>query len=156
MTTDRTPALIEAGSEIPYQEKSRYGTNVSFKKAVLSLQVTPEITPSGHILLKLEVHHDKPGTPGIEKTPVIDTQKLKTQVLIKSGETVALGGIYETIRQKSVYRVPGLGSIPILGWFFSQRGQINATRELLVFVTPHLVLDTLLKQRSNSNDTLSL
>jgi type IV pilus assembly protein PilQ len=137
MTTDRAPALIEAGSEIPYQEKSRYGTNIAFKKAVLSLQVTPEVTPAGKILLKLEVHHDKPGTPGIERTPSIDTQKLKTQVLLESGETVVLGGIYETVRQQSTYRVPVLGKMPILGRLFSQKGKMDTTRELLVFVTPH-------------------
>jgi type IV pilus assembly protein PilQ len=147
ITTDRTPAFIEAGSEIPYQEKGRHGnTNIAFKKAVLSLKVTPTATPSGHILLKLELHHDKPGAPDLQNIPAIDTQTLNTQVLLKPGETIMLGGIYETVTQQSIYRIPILGQIPVLGWLFKQRVQNETKRELLIFVTPNLVTDVVLKR----------
>ena len=125
LTLDKTTALIEAGSEIPYQGRNRHGTaSVAFKKAVLSLKVTPDL----------------------KNTPTIDTQKLKTQVFIHSGETIMLGGIYETVRHKSLYQIPWLSHIPILGWLFKQQIKNNIHRELLIFVTPHLVSETVLKR----------
>lgn len=144
ITLDRVPAVIESGSEIPYQEKSRAGTSVAFKKAVLSLQVTPELNISGKILLKLHVMHDKPnGAIKFEGAPAINTQSLKTEVLLASGETVVLGGIYENAQRNNVSRLPILGRLPIVGALFSYQSQEENTHELFIFVTPHVVSQVL-------------
>lgn len=140
MTTDRTPAIIEAGSEIPYQERSKNGgTSVAFKKAVLSLKVTPQILDQHHILLQLQVNHDKPSTLQIQETPAIDTRALQTQVIVASGETIVLGGIYERLAQKTVRRIPFVSKIPLIGAFFSHRIEQTKTKDLFIFVTPRIL-----------------
>lgn len=141
MTVDQQPAVIEAGEEIPYQEATAGGaTNVAFKKAVLSLQVTPHITPNDKIWLKLVVNQDKrSGKPEVLGVPAIDTRHIETQVLVENGETVVLGGIYEKMKKTSRKKIPGLGSLPVLGYLFGNSSQEDQQVELLVFVTPRLL-----------------
>lgn len=119
ITADQQTAFIEAGAEIPYQEKaSSGGTNVIFKKAVLSLKVTPRIIPDGHIVLDLKVNQDQPSTFMTPDAPTIKPRGIKTQVSVKSSETVVLGGIYEYSQSKLEQRVPFLGTLPIVGRLF--------------------------------------
>nr|WP_068639059.1 type IV pilus secretin PilQ [Thauera butanivorans] len=143
LTANQVEALIEQGTEIPYQEASSSGaTSVSFKKAVLSLKVTPQITPDGRMRLTIEVNKDSRGqvTNGI---PSIDTKKVKSEVLIENGGTVVIGGIYEEVDSNDVEQVPLLGDIPVLGNLFKTRQRVSDSRELLVFITPRIVADTL-------------
>ncbi|MCV2219169.1 type IV pilus secretin PilQ [Thauera sp. Sel9] len=143
LTANQVEALIEQGNEIPYQEASSSGaTSVSFKKAVLSLKVTPQITPDGRMRLTIEVNKDSRGqvTNGI---PSIDTKKVKSEVLIENGGTVVIGGIYEEVDSNDVEQVPLLGDIPVLGHLFKTRQKVSDSRELLVFITPRIVADAL-------------
>lgn len=143
LTANQVEALIEQGTEIPYQEASSSGaTSVSFKKAVLSLKVTPQITPDGRMRLTIEVNKDSRGqvTNGI---PSIDTKKVKSEVLIENGGTVVIGGIYEEVDSNDIQQVPLLGDIPVLGNLFKTRQKVADSRELLVFITPRIVADEL-------------
>jgi type IV pilus assembly protein PilQ len=144
ITANQKEALIEQGVEIPFQEASASGaTATQFKKAVLSLTVTPQITPDDRVILDLEVTQDTVGqfvpsaTGGL--VPSIDTRKVITQVLINDGETVVLGGIFETERRDSEDKVPFLGDIPVLGHLFKRTGNVSNKRELLIFVTPKIL-----------------
>lgn len=140
MTTDRSSAIIEAGSEIPYQEKLAKGaTSVAFKKAVLSLKVTPQITQDQRLLLKLQVNHDKPSALLVQEAPAIDTRSLQTQVFVASGETIVLGGIYERLNNRHIKRIPFLGRLPLLGSLFTHRAEQEKIKELLIFVTPYIL-----------------
>ena len=146
-TTDQKSAYIEQGTEIPYVESSSSGaTSIAFKKAVLGLQVTPHITPDNKIILDLKINQDTRGddvkTVGGEAVS-IDTQVINTQVLVENGETVVLGGIFKHEIKKIVTKVPVLGDIPWLGVLFRSTKNINQKRELLIFVTPKVVVDTL-------------
>jgi type IV pilus assembly protein PilQ len=130
--------------EIPYQEAAASGaTATQFKKAVLSLTVTPQITPDDRIIMDLEVTQDTVGqslpsaTGGV--VPSIDTRKVITQVLVNDGETVVLGGIFETERRETEDKVPFLGDIPGLGRLFKRTGNESNKRELLIFVTPKIL-----------------
>lgn len=139
ITADQQTAVIEAGEEIPYQQETVGGsTNVTFKKAVLSLNVTPQITPDGKVILLLKVNQDKTGARLVEGVPSIDTREIQTQVLVNDGETIVLGGIYEESQSKQVQRVPFLGSLPIIGALFRHQETNNNRKELLIFVTPHI------------------
>ncbi len=140
VTANQKLALIETGSEIPFQESTSSGaTAVTFKKAVLSLKVTPQITPDKRIILSLQVNQDKRGTTIVNNIPEIDTREIKTQVLVNNGQTIVLGGIYQKNSNNSVERVPFLGSLPIIGYLFRHtRREIKKT-ELLIFVTPRIV-----------------
>lgn len=143
ITANGKKALIEQGQEIPYQSSSaNTGTNVQFKKAVLSLDVTPQITPDNRVLMDLEVRNDSAGTV-TQGVPSIDTKRVTTQVLIKTGETVVLGGVYQQSNTKSVSKVPLLGDIPLLGALF--RNDLNSAtkRELLIFITPKILQEGL-------------
>ncbi|PSW52570.1 type IV pilus secretin PilQ [Photobacterium leiognathi subsp. mandapamensis] len=144
MTTNKKTAYIEQGTEIPYLEASSSGaTSVSFKKAVLSLMVTPQITPDDKLVLDLEVTQDNKGedVPTGEGTAVsIDTQRIGTQVLVNNGETVVLGGIYQHSMTNVTRKVPVLGDIPVLGALFRHKMEQMGKRELLIFVTPKIVL----------------
>lgn len=144
ITANQKQALIEQGVEIPYQEASSSGaTATQFKKAVLSLTVTPQITPDDRIIMDLEVTQDTVGqfvpsaTGG--QVPSIDTRRIITQVLVNDGETVVLGGIYETERRDAEDKVPLLGDIPGLGRLFKRNSSISNKRELLIFVTPKIL-----------------
>lgn len=139
ITSNQREAVIESGEEIPYQtqggKNSRFST--SFKKAVLALRVTPQITTDDHILLRLIVNQD---TRGKETSagPAINTQKIETEVLVKDGETLVLGGVYQHTKNDNLAQVPGLGSLPLIGRLFRNTSGINNKKELLIFVTPKI------------------
>lgn len=139
VTANQKEAYIEAGEEIPYLESTSAGANkISFKKAVLSLKVTPQITPDDRIILDLQVNQDTRGedTPS---GPAINTREVGTQVLVENGETVVLGGIYQQRKNKDVVKVPLLGDIPGLGVLFRNTSESEAKSELLIFVTPKII-----------------
>lgn len=139
ITSNQKQATIEQGTEIPYQEASSSGaTSVSFKEAVLKLDVTPQITPDDRIVMDLEVNKDEVGEIFLG-VPSIDTRSVKTQVLVDNGETVVLGGIYEQTKNSGVQRVPFFGDLPYVGVLFRNTFNEDRQRELLVFVTPKIV-----------------
>lgn len=136
-------AYIEQGTEIPFVQSTSSGaTSVEFKKAVLSLRVTPHITPDNRIILNLVVTQDTRGdTVSTSTGPAvaIDTQEISTQVLVENGETIVLGGIFQQISTNDVTKVPILGDLPFIGKLFSSTGQREEKRELLIFVTPKII-----------------
>ncbi|MFP4695145.1 type IV pilus secretin PilQ [Thiohalospira sp.] len=139
ITANQREAVIEQGVEIPYQEASSSGaTSVSFKKAVLSLGVTPQITPDGRIIMDLQINKDSVGEV-FDGVPSVDTREVTTQALVADGETVVLGGIYETEQSRETDKVPLLGDLPLLGGLFRHTQETNAKAELLIFVTPRLI-----------------
>ena len=144
ITTNKKPAYIEQGTEIPYLESSSSGaTSVTFKKAVLSLKVTPQITPDNRLVLDLSVTQDRPGQvvkTGTGEAVAIDTQRIGTQVLVNNGETVVLGGIFQHSITNSVDKVPLLGDLPLLGALFRRSYENVGKSELLIFVTPKVVI----------------
>ena len=144
ITTNKKPAYIEQGTEIPYLEAASSGaTSVSFKKAVLSLKVTPQITPDNRLVLDLSVTQDRPGEvvkAGGGEVVAIDTQRIGTQVLVNNGETVVLGGIYQNTLASRVDKVPLLGDIPLLGHLFKRTYEKQGKSELLIFVTPKVIM----------------
>lgn len=139
-TANQQTASIEAGEEVPYQEISESGgTAITFKKAVLGLKVTPQVLPGNKVLLQLQINQDRPSSRLVLGVPTISTRQLSTQVLVKTGETAILGGIYETDREKVQQRFPILSCIPIIGWLFKQQNMRKSKRELLIFVTPKII-----------------
>ena len=141
ITADQTKAHIEQGEEIPYQNATSSGaTAVQFKKASLSLDVTPQITPEGNVILDLEVKKDSRGAP-TNAGPAINTKQVKTQVLVENGGTVVIGGIFTQDERTQINKVPLLGDIPILGLLFQNRVRSTNKTELLVFITPKIVTD---------------
>ncbi len=144
ITTNKQPAYIEQGTEIPYLESSSSGaTSVAFKKAVLSLKVTPQITPDNRLVLDLSVTQDRPGEvvkTGTGEAVAINTQRIGTQVLVNNGETVVLGGIFQHSVTSSVDKVPLLGDLPLLGALFRRSYEQMGKSELLIFVTPKVVI----------------
>jgi type IV pilus assembly protein PilQ len=144
ITANQKEATIEQGVEIPYQESAASGaTSVQFKKAVLSLKVTPQITPDNRIILSLDVKDDNVGTvvvaSGGINVPSIDTREITTQVLVNDGQTVVLGGILATTHRTDETKVPFLGDVPVLGNLFKTTTKTNDKDELLIFVTPKIV-----------------
>ncbi len=144
ITANQKEATIEQGVEIPYQQSASSGAStISFKKATLSLKVTPQITPDDRIILDLAVTKDSVGkvivTSGGVNVPSIDTRQISTQVLVNDGQTVVLGGILETDMSETETKVPLLGDIPILGHLFKNNTKSNNKAELLVFVTPKIL-----------------
>ena len=143
ITADNVEAIIEQGTEIPYQQATSSGaTSVSFRKATLSLKVKPQITPDDNIMMKLNVNKDSVGA-NTSAGPAIDTKQVSTEVLVENGGTVGLGGIYTQEESSTLTKVPLLGDIPLLGFFFRQDLKRNDKRELLIFVTPRVIKDTL-------------
>jgi len=146
-TSNQKAAYIEQGVEIPYVEASSSGaTTVTFKKAVLSLKVTPQITPDNRVILDLEITQDSQGQ--VVSTPTgeavsIDTQRIGTQVLVDHGQTIVLGGIYQQQLISRVSKVPFLGDIPYLGFMFRSTSDKNQRQELLIFVTPKIISEAL-------------
>jgi type IV pilus assembly protein PilQ len=141
ITADQTKARIEQGEEIPYQQATSSGaTSVAFKKASLRLEVTPQITPEGNVILDLEVNKDSRGAL-TAAGPAINTKQVKTQVLVENGGTVVIGGIFTQDEQTEVNKVPLLGDIPFLGYLFQNRVKSTRKTELLVFITPKIVTD---------------
>lgn len=141
-TANQKEAYIEQGVEIPYQQAASSGaTAVQFKKAVLSLTVTPHITPDDRIILDLVVTQDTVSSVSNGQAPAIDTQRIGTQVLVNNGETIVLGGIYQQSIINTVSKVPVLGDIPYFGWMFRNSNNFNEKKELLIFVTPRIVTE---------------
>ncbi|MFK8053952.1 MAG: type IV pilus secretin PilQ [Woeseiaceae bacterium] len=144
VTANQKEAIIKQGVEIPYQEAAASGAAaITFKEAVLSLTVTPQITPDGNIAMDLRVSQDTIGEvvilQGGGAIPSIDTREVETQVLVSNGQTVVLGGIYETEIRETDTKIPVLGDIPVLGKFFKNTIRINNKSELLIFVTPKIL-----------------
>lgn len=143
VTTNKRPAYIEQGTEIPYLESSSSGAaSIAFKKAVLSLSVTPQITSDNKLVLDLLVTQDQPSSTvksGTGEAVAISTQRIGTQVLVNDGDTVVLGGIFQNQNTKTVDKVPLLGDLPLVGWLFRREYSNIAKRELLIFVTPKVM-----------------
>lgn len=139
VTADQAKAIIEQGTELPYQIAAASGaTAIAFRKANLKLEVTPQITPEGNIVLELDIHKDSVGqntTAGF----AIDTKHVNTQVLVDNGGTVMIGGIYESIELDEHQKVPVLADIPLLGYLFKSRRSNQSKQELLIFITPKMV-----------------
>jgi type IV pilus assembly protein PilQ len=143
VTADNVEAVIEQGTEIPYQQATSSGaTSISFRKATLSLKVKPQITPDDNVIMKLEVHKDSIGQNTIAG-PSIDTKQVNTEVLVENGGTVSIGGIFTQDETKEVTKVPLLGDVPVFGVLFRNEINRNDRRELLIFVTPKILRDNL-------------
>lgn len=144
ITANQQEATIEEGQEIPYQQSTSSGaTSVSFKKAVLSLKVTPQITPDGRVLMRLKINQDSPSGQLFNGVPAINTKEIETNVLVKNGQTIVLGGIYQRNKSNNVVRVPFFGTLPYVGALFRQTHVEDTNEELLIFITPKILTDTL-------------
>jgi type IV pilus assembly protein PilQ len=141
VTADQTKAMIEQGTEFPYQQATSSGaTSVAFRRATLKLEVTPQITPEGNIILDLEINKDSRGettAAGI----AIDTKHIKTQVLVENGGTVVIGGIFELTESENTAKVPLLGDLPAVGNLFKTKSRTSNKQEMLVFITPKMIAD---------------
>ncbi len=143
ITADKSAAVIKSGVEIPYQQASSSGaTSTSFKDAVLSLEVTPQITPDNRIIMELHVSQDTVGQV-FNGVPSINTNAIQTEVLVDNAETVVLGGIFTTDRNYATTKTPFLGDLPYVGRLFRHTAQKDNKQELLIFITPKIVQDTL-------------
>ncbi len=139
MTADQVTAIIEQGKEIPYTIISTTGAPVTaYKKAVMKLEVTPQITPDGSVILDLQINKDSQGSP-IAAGVVIDTKAIKTQAIVQNGGTVMLGGIFESTESNSETKVPLLGDLPVIGNLFKSRSLDTSRKETLVFITPRIL-----------------
>ena len=143
ITANKRKALIKSGKQIPYREESSSGgTKIAFKDAVLALEVTPQITPDEHIIMDLKITQDALGNQEYDGAPAIDTNAIETQVLVNDGETIVLGGIYTSESFDQNFKVPLLGDIPLLGALFRRSEKSQEKVELLVFITPRLIEDS--------------
>jgi type IV pilus assembly protein PilQ len=146
LAADQGKAVIEQGTELPYQSATSSGaTSISFKKATLRLEVVPQITPEGNVIMKVKVNRDAVG----RITPAgfaIDTKHVNTQVLVDNGGTVMIGGIYESIALDEHQKVPVLADIPLLGYLFKSQRTNQSKQELLVFITPKMVTQSVSAQ----------
>ena len=142
LTSDQTKARIEQGVEVPYLEASSSGaTSVVYRKAVLALEVTPHITPDGKVSMKLKINKDAIGAE-TRWGAIIETKKVETDVLVDNGGTIVIGGIYEIKTRDDVNKVPLLGDLPVIGYAFKNTSRQNEKTELLVFITPRIVSET--------------
>lgn len=149
VTSNQQKAMIQTGEEIPYQESSSSGaTSVAFKKAVLSLEIVPQITPNNKIVLSMKATQDSRGlntaigatAAGTPITiPAINTQEVQSNVLLNDNETIVIGGVYKEIKTNTWDRIPFFGTLPIVGNFFSHKGVDNEKHELLIFITPKII-----------------
>jgi type IV pilus assembly protein PilQ len=141
VTADQVKALIEQGTEFPYQSATSSGaTSVSFRKANLKLEVTPQITPEGGIILDVDINKDSRGettAAGI----AINTKHVQTQVLVENGGTVVIGGIFEQQDSEDIAKVPLLGDVPVFGNLFKNKAKSSRRSELLIFITPRTIGD---------------
>ena len=143
VTEDKTTAVIEQGVELPYQNATSSGaTSIEFKKASLRMEVTPQITPDGNVVLEVEVNKDSRGEE-TRSGPAINTQHVQTKVMVENGGTVVLGGIYQQSERATESKVPLLGDVPVLGHLFKTQGRANDKTELLIFITPKIITDTI-------------
>jgi len=147
ITADKAMALIEQGVELPYQVATSSGaTSIQFRKANLRLEVTPQITPDGNVVIDVDVNKDSVGQE-TRSGFAIDTKHVKTQVMVDNGGTVVLGGIYQQSERSTTDKVPLLGDVPVLGYLFRSNTRTNDKTELLVFITPKIVADRLSSAR---------
>jgi len=141
VTADQTKALIEQGTELPYQVATSSGaTSIAFRKANLKLEVTPQITPEGNIILDLDVNKDSVGQSTAAGF-AINTKHIKTQVLVENGGTVVIGGIFELNESDTETKVPFLGDIPAVGNLFKSRSRTSNKQEMLIFITPKMIAE---------------
>lgn len=139
-TLENEPAIIQSGAEVPYQHATSSGaTSVTFKKAVLRLQVTPSRMPNNHILLHIALNQDKVSDLTVNGTPAIETQKISTQVVIKNNQTIVLGGILETSHSTQEEGIPVIDDVPVFGALFRHHLKQTTQRELLIFITPSMM-----------------
>ncbi|MCP0914489.1 MULTISPECIES: type IV pilus secretin PilQ [Legionella] len=144
MTTNQQAAVIESGEDIPYQESTSSGaTAVAFKKAVLSLKVTPQITPDGKLLMDLQINQDSDSGRRVQGVPIILTKSIETNVLVNNGQTIVLGGIYRQDKNNTITRVPFLGELPVVGNLFRRTSARVRNEELLIFITPRIITNNL-------------
>jgi len=143
LTSDRCKALIEQGNEIPYKTVSQDGTNIEFKDAKISLEVTPQITPSGSVIMELKVKKDTPGAFQNDGQLALSTRSVETSVRIEDGETVVLGGVFESESRNSISSVPWFSDLPLVGWMFRKTVDSDSKNELLIFITPKVVKDSM-------------
>jgi len=144
LTADQVEAVIEQGTEIPYQQSTSSGaTSVAFRKANLSLKVKPQITPDGNVIMTLDVNKDQPGAPAGNAGLQINTKHVKTEVLVENGGTVVIGGIYEQNDRTDTTKIPLLGDLPGIGWLFKNNTSTASKTELMVFITPRIVNERL-------------
>jgi type IV pilus assembly protein PilQ len=144
ITANQTEAVIESGVQIPFQEASSSGaTSVSFQDAVLSLRVTPHITPDDRVIMDLQVNQDTVSGTTVLGVPAINTRSVTTQVLVANGETVVLGGVYTSSDRKTVDRIPFFGDLPYVGFLFKRTDIDRKKDELLIFITPKILKDSL-------------
>lgn len=140
MTTNQKPAVIQSGEDIPYQQATLSGaTAVSFKKAVLSLSVTPQITSDGKLLMELLINQDSDSGRRVQGVPIVLTKSIETSVLVNNGQTIVLGGIYKHEKNNAITQVPFLGSLPIIGHLFQRKEIRKRKEELLIFITPKIM-----------------
>jgi len=143
LTANQVEALIEQGTEIPYQQSTSSGaTSTAFRKANLSLKVKPQITPDDNIIMSLDVNKDQPGAV-TDQGVQINTKHVKTEVLVENGGTVVIGGIYEQTDRTDITRIPFFGELPFLGFLFRNNTSLTNKTELLVFITPRIVNERL-------------
>ena len=141
VTADQQKALIEQGEELPYQVATSSGaTSLQFRKANLKLEVTPQVTPEGNVILDVDVTKDSVGR-ATSAGFAINTKHVKTQVLVENGGTVVIGGIFEQLDREDVTKVPWLGDLPYLGYLFKTKTLTTSKTELLIFLTPKVVTD---------------
>ncbi|CEG56447.1 type IV pilus secretin PilQ [Legionella fallonii] len=144
ITINQQSAVIESGQEIPYQEATSSGaTAVAFKKAVLSLKVTPQITPDSKILMDLQINQDTASPQTFNGVPAILTKEIQTNVLVNNGQTIVLGGIYTQDKTKSINRIPFFGQLPVVGVLFRNTQIGLKNDELLIFITPKIITNSL-------------
>jgi len=147
ITADKNEAIIEQGTEIPYQQSTSSGaTSVSFKKATLSLKVKPQITPDDNVIMNLRINKDSVGqivATGTGSAPSIDTKQVTTEVLVENGGTVVIGGIYTQEERSTTNKIPVLGDLPYVGFLFKNNLKTDDRRELLIFITPRILKETL-------------
>lgn len=139
VTADKQSATIVSGVEVPFQETSTSGATATlFKRAAMTLEVKPHITPDRRILMDLKISQDSLGAV-VGNTPLINTNQVQTKVLVDNGETVALGGVYRIRQTQSVTKTPLLGDIPLIKWLFRRTSKVEEKQELLIFITPQIV-----------------
>jgi type IV pilus assembly protein PilQ len=146
ITADKQEASIASGDQIPYQEASSSGaTSTQFVDAVLGLTVTPRITPDDRIIMDLDVNQDSIGAV-FNGIPSIRTNSIQTQVLVNDGETIVLGGVFQTVVSEGVSKTPFFGDLPFVGHMFKQTTRSDDKQELLIFITPRLIRDSLTRR----------
>jgi type IV pilus assembly protein PilQ len=143
VTSDKTEAVIETGTEIPYATSASNGaTTISFKSATLNLTVKPQITPDENVIMDIKVNKDSVGQI-FAGVPSIDTNKVATQVLVENGGTVVIGGVYSQVENSGENKVPLLGDLPVLGNLFKSSTKLDNKSELLIFITPKIMKDAM-------------